>query len=418
MSKNILKRAAVVSLAALVTIPNITIPQKVYASIESDRANEGIGSAGCVLYRIVSSSPYGNYTRIVDECGNDALVNTSQWNEYKLLTSQGSPEVTMVTIGWSDETFYAIDGYQLAGQPKVNLSKDKLIKITDPYNCDQLSILKCLGNQLGSSYLFNRTEKEQEIKENNAKIAAEYAAKRAQDAVDQAAHDAEMEINRQMNTKSINSLGQKTDLPYSTDYMYDYKLQVINNSHNKIWASFDNERNYVQQWMIKHGFNSMEELANTTGKEYIDQRNAAKVYLRDISNGTLPPNCSYGDWIRHNLKKSLMGGWNGLAMWRDGQLLDFSVIVDNAMGKLITYEDETNANRQLYEWKLADLPVIASQPNLNLEQKDQMFESLTGSDTWINCISTTKLCKEAYNSYVPSYEFLDMFKSEWDKLSK
>ena len=149
----------------LTTIFSLCFGFKVLASIEADRASEGIESAGCTLYQIVSSSPYGNYTKIVDECGNDALVNTAQWNEYKLLTSQGFPEVIIVDAGWSDETFYAIQGYQLAGQPKVNLPKDKLIKITDPYNCDHLSILKRVSGQLNSSqYLFNQTKKEQEMK--------------------------------------------------------------------------------------------------------------------------------------------------------------------------------------------------------------------------------------------------------------
>lgn len=41
MSKNLVKKVAVASLAALVSVPNIINPT--YASIESDRASKGIG---------------------------------------------------------------------------------------------------------------------------------------------------------------------------------------------------------------------------------------------------------------------------------------------------------------------------------------------------------------------------------------
>ena len=160
MNKKMIKRVAVASLAALISVPNIVVPTNTYASIEQERANEGIRSAGCTLYNIVSATPQGNYVRLIDECGNDALVNANQWNEYQLMLQQGSPKVEAIFIGWGEKSFYAISGYQLAGQAEVNLPKDKQIKITDPYNCDHLSILKYLGNQLGSSYLFNQVAEE------------------------------------------------------------------------------------------------------------------------------------------------------------------------------------------------------------------------------------------------------------------
>lgn len=46
-NKNIVKKVAVASLAALISVPNIVTPTPTYASIESDRASEGIESAGC-----------------------------------------------------------------------------------------------------------------------------------------------------------------------------------------------------------------------------------------------------------------------------------------------------------------------------------------------------------------------------------
>ena len=113
---------------------------------EIDRAG-GAGFYG----KIVSATSQGNYTLLIDDCGDEGLVNTSQWSEYQSLLSQGSPEVIMVDIGWSEsgpggENFYVISGYQLAGQPEVKLPKESQIKIKDPFNCDQLSILKYLGN--------------------------------------------------------------------------------------------------------------------------------------------------------------------------------------------------------------------------------------------------------------------------------
>lgn len=173
MNKNLVKRVAVASLAALVSIPNIVTPTTTYAAIEDEQEFKGIEGAGCNLYKIVSTSPYGNYTKIIDEFDNNGLVHTSQWNEYQLMVQQGSPEVVYVNIDWCEETFYTIGGYQLAGQAEVEFPKDKQIKITDPYNCDHLSILKYLGNTLGSSYLFNQAAREKQLKDNNARLRAE-----------------------------------------------------------------------------------------------------------------------------------------------------------------------------------------------------------------------------------------------------
>ena len=49
---------------------------------EIDRAG-GVGFYG----KIVSATPQGNYTLLIDDCGSEGLVNTSQWSEYQLLLS-------------------------------------------------------------------------------------------------------------------------------------------------------------------------------------------------------------------------------------------------------------------------------------------------------------------------------------------
>lgn len=182
----------------LTTIFSLCFGFRVWAAADPDTyafelSSEGTGeidrAGGAGFYgKIVSATLQGNYTLLIDDCGDEGLVNTSQWSEYQSLLSQGSPEVIMVDIGWSEsgpggENFYVISGYQLAGQTEVKLPKENQIKIKDPFNCDQLSILKYLGNQLGSSYVFNQSKREQEIKENNARINAERAKQESKEAI-------------------------------------------------------------------------------------------------------------------------------------------------------------------------------------------------------------------------------------------
>ena len=398
----------------LTTIFSLCFGFKVLASIEADRASEGIESAGCTLYQIVSSSPYGNYTKIVDECGNDALVNTAQWNEYKLLTSQGFPEVIMVDAGWSDETFYAIQGYQLAGQPKVNLPKDKLIKITDPYNCDHLSILKRVSGQLNSSqYLFNQTKKEQEIKENNARINAERAKQQAQAKADQQQIDLNNQINAELNTKSENKAGQKTDLPYPSDYIKNYRIKAVEENHNKVWASFDNERNYVQQWLDKTGLKTLRKLVDNAYIEgiqhYGTQELAGIQYFKDIESGILPQNCSMGDWISYNLKKNLMGGWNGLAQWTDK--VDISIVSYGGQynDKLMSYQDIYNTNKEIYRMIESNLSTIYSYNYLTLEQKTSLVEQL--NTQFISPFGSQG--KKYVSGYESRTELINKIKHKW-----
>ena len=178
-NKNFVKKVAVASLAALISISNIVSPTPVQAAYNQE---EGCWTS---VGNIVSANPQGNYTLITDEDGEQGLVHTNQWNEYQLMLQQGSPKVINIwTKGFSSESYgyYGIIAYQLEGQKKVTLPENAAIKVTDFYNLDHLSVLKYLGNQLGSSYLFNVDQElqkeEQKIKQENARIAAEYAKER------------------------------------------------------------------------------------------------------------------------------------------------------------------------------------------------------------------------------------------------
>ena len=355
MLKKIVTKTVIASLAALISVPNIVTPTTTYASIESDMVSEGINGAGCTLYQIVSTSPYGNYTKIVDECDNHALVHTSQWNEYQLMLQQGSPEVIAVFAGWSEENFYTISGYQLAGQAEVNLPKDKLIKITDPYNCDHLSVLKYLGNTLGSSYLFNQTAREQEIKQNNARIDAERAAKQkaeAQRSAEESARNAQ--INAEMWTTNNDKYHITTQLLYTKDYLRNYNNTELTKSQEKLWNSFDNERNYVQKWLDKHNLTlkQLRDMNYTTvnleenSKKYGKQMYQANVYFKLIEQGKLPKNCSTGDWIRFMLKTDAMSGWNWCGLWDDN--IDFTPISDDGFIGFGALKDIYRINIDIY----------------------------------------------------------------------
>lgn len=175
------------------------------AGIEQSRVSEGINGCECSFWELKSETPQGNYTLLQDYSEHSILVHTSQWNEYKLLVSQGSPEVIDV---WGDEYsyeyedtdyfkgFYLITGYRLKGQKNVNLPKDKYIKITDPYNCDHLSILKYLGKTLDSNTLLDvnkyKAEVESKVKEEVEKkygTAEERAKKQAEQESKEAIYD-------------------------------------------------------------------------------------------------------------------------------------------------------------------------------------------------------------------------------------
>ena len=389
----------------LTTIFSLCFGFKVVASIEADRASEGIESAGCTLYQIVSSSPYGNYTKIVDECGNDALVNTYQWNEYKALVAQGFPEVIMVDAGWSDETFYAIQGYQLAGQPKVDLPKDKLIKVNDTFNCDHLSILKRVSGQLNSSqYLFNQTKKEQEMKENNARINAERAKQQAEAIADQQQIDLNNQINAELNMNA-------STLPYTLDYIKNYRDSQEEISHNKVWASFDNERNDIQQWLTAHGFKSMQELKDYAYKtgvtHYGLQEQVAIQYCKYVEEGK----CStIGDYIRLKFKENHMAMWNQLEKWNPGKG-DYGILPKGSKTKLICYEDEYKYNLEICKMIEANMPIIANYTHLNKEEKTKLIEQFLNS---FDEISKATYVKNIVKGYESRTELMNKLKNKWN----
>ena len=122
-NKNLIKKVAVASLAALISVPNIANAYNVTEQMKGT----GIGP-------VLSATNQGKYTQIEDDWGNTHLVNSNQWQEYQLLLQQGSPKVKNVWVGWNEDSFYAIAAYQLEGQQKVELPKDKYIKVSDPYN--------------------------------------------------------------------------------------------------------------------------------------------------------------------------------------------------------------------------------------------------------------------------------------------
>ena len=424
----------------LTTIFSMCFGFSAIAGIEQSRVAEGINGCECSFWGLKSEIPQGNYTLLQDYSEHSILVHTSQWNEYKLLVSQGSPEVIDV---WGDEYsyeyegtdyfkgFYLITGYRLKGQKNVNLPKDKYIKITDPYNCDHLSILKYLGKTLDSNTLLDvnkyKAEAESKVKEEVAKkygTAEERAKKQAEQQAeakaDQQQIDLNNQINAELNTKSENKAGQKTALPYSSDYIKNYRIKAVEESHNKVWASFDNERNYVQQWLTANGFKNLKELENIRynwktkedeekSAKYRSQSKAAQQYYKDIESGVLSQNCSMGDWIRYNLKKDLMGGWNGLAMWANK--VDISIVSYGGQynDKLMSYQDINNINKEIYRMIESNLSTIYSYNYLTLEQKISLVEQL--NTQFISPFGSQG--KKYVSGYESRAELINKIKHKW-----
>ena len=75
-----------------ITIFSLCLGFRVWAAADPDTymfelSSEGSGeidrAGGAGFYgKIVSATPQGNYTLLIDDCGSEGLVNTSQWNEY------------------------------------------------------------------------------------------------------------------------------------------------------------------------------------------------------------------------------------------------------------------------------------------------------------------------------------------------
>ena len=414
-NKNIVKKVAVASLAALISIPNIVGSTNTYAAYNQEY--ESYLSLG----NIVSSVNQGNYTLLTDSDGEQGLVHTSQWNEYQLMLNQGSPKVTQVWIKGSASGFYGITAYQLAGQQKVTLPENAVIKVTDNYNLDHLSVLKYLGNQLGQSYLFNidnALEKEkQKIQQENAKIATEYAKERAKWAEMDKQVEQQAQINAEMDVYSKNyGKNHNSSLPYTVDYLKNYRNSQAEIAHQKVWASFDNERNYIQQWLDSHGFKSMQELKNYAYKtgvtHYGLQEQVAIQYCKYVDEGKCS---SIGDYIRLKFKENTMAEWNQLAKWVDNYLIiDFDLNTINGSTKYIPYIDIYKINLEVCKMIEADMPIIANYSHLTKEQKTSMIDTLLSSGTLLNGTSTGKLSKEHVSNFETSAELRQKTMNKWN----
>ena len=412
-NKNLIKKVAVASLAVLISVPNIANAYNVTEQMKGT----GIGP-------VLSATNQGKYTQIEDDWGNTHLVNSNQWQEYQLLLQQGSPKVKNVWVGWNEDSFYAIAAYQLEGQQKVELPKDKYIKVSDPYNCDQLSVLKYLGNTLGSQYLFNEekayNDMVKQAQKNNARAAAEATKQQAENqrSAEESARNAQ--INAEMDIwDTKGKFKHNSQLPYTLDYLRNYKTN-IKKSQEKIWASFDNERNYVQQWLNKNNLTlkQLRDMNYTTvnleenSKKYGKQMYQANVYFEWIENGILPKNCSTGDWIRFMIERNAMSGWNWLALWSDK--VDFTPIADGTLQSWGTFEDISNINIEIYEMIKKDYSVILNYKTMSKEGCINQIESLCGG--FITPIATTTLAKSIYPQYQSRTELSKKLIDEFNAL--
>ena len=363
------------------------------------------------LATIVSAVNQGQYTLLTDEYDELGLVHTNQWNEYQLMLSQGSPKVVCVWTNGSSSGYYGIIAYQLEGQQKVTLPENAVIKVTDKYNLDHLSILKYVGNQLGSSQLFNvnaALEKEkQEIKKSQEKAAAEYAKERAKWAeMDKQVEQEKLQKEEAKKVTDRNS----TTLPYNRDYIKNYKDSQVEISHQKVWASFDSERNYLQQWLDSHGFKSMQELKDYAYKtgvtHYGLQEQVAIQYCKYVEQGK----CStIGDYIRLKFKENAMAEWNQLEKWAPRKS-DYGIWNEDSKIRFITCEDEYKINLEVCKMIEADMPIIASNTALNAEEKTAAVENLLN---YLTEIYTPTYVKDIVKGYETRGELMHKTLNKW-----
>ena len=447
------------NLILLTTIFSMCFGFSAIAGIEQSRVAEGINGCECSFWELKSETPQGNYTLLQDYSEHSILVHTSQWNEYKLLVSQGSPEVIDV---WGDEYsyeyegtdyfkgFYLITGYRLKGQKNVNLPKDKYIKITDPYNCDHLSILKYLGKTLDSNTLLDvnkyKVEAESKVKEEVEKkygTAEERAKKQAEQQDEAKADQQQIDLNNQINAElNMNA----STLPYTSDFLADYCMKNAQNSQEKLLASFDNERNYVQQYLDKNGFKSISDFYNKiahdedlwdTGydreglKEFAELQKkykplrAAKAYIENTESGKWPSDLSYGDYLRKYLKEGGFNGWIHINVWRIDEV-EQDYIPTIARGYTskgyktnknycVVIEDMYNNNVEVAKMIEADLPIIASYTHLSRYARTSLaFNMIKNSAHWISPdpmvniknidtgMTTSKLIDKWVEEYLPN----------------
>lgn len=363
------------------------------------------------LATIVSAVNQGQYTLLTDEYDEQGLVHTNQWNEYQLMLSQGSPKVVCVWTNGSSSGYYGIIAYQLEGQQKVTLPENAVIKVTDKYNLDHLSILKYVGNQLGSSQLFNvnaALEKEkQEIKKSQEKAAAEYAKERAKwSEMDKQVEQEKLQKEEAKKVTDRNS----TTLPYNRDYIKNYKDSQVEISHQKVWASFDSERNYLQQWLDSHGFKSMQELKDYAYKtgvtHYGLQEQVAIQYCKYVEEGK----CStIGDYIRLKFKENAIAEWNQLEKWAPRKS-DYGIWNEDSKIRFITCEDEYKINLEVCKMIEADMPIIASDTALNAEEKTAAVENLLN---YLTEIYTPTYVKDIVKGYETRGELMHKTLNKW-----
>ena len=415
-NKNIVKKVAVASLAALISVPNIITPTTVQAAYNQVDQATGVGSG-----KVVSAVNQGQYTLVNDDWGCSYLVNSNQWQEYQLLLQQGSPEVVLVITTDFDGDFHTIDSYQLKGQPEVKLPKNSCIKVNDPYNCDQLTVLKHIGNQLGTSYLYNQQKWFDDINKKNQQIYADIAKQQAQQQAENQRSAEESARNTQINAEMdvySNNYGKNhnSSLPYTVDYLKNYRDSQAEIAHQKVWSSFDNERNYIQQWLTAHGFKSMQELKDYAYKtgvtHYGLQEQVAIQYCKYVEEGK----CStIGDYIRLKFKENPMAEWNQLAKWADTYLsIDFDLDTINRSTKYIPYVDIYRINLEVCKMIEADMPIIANYSHLTKEQKTSMIDTLLNSGTLLNGTSTGKLSKEHVSNFETSGELRQKIMNKWN----
>lgn len=370
--------------------------------------------------------------------GDTSNVYIDQINEYSSFTKQYGPIIKGCDFAKDENGQKIVDAdgsryiskirfMEKAGGGEIALDKSEYLKV-GKYDHFRLIALKYsipirFKDGIYTEWMADRDNgfKGKLVKtQTDEKYEKEKAKKQAEAKADQQQIDLNNQINAELNTKSENKAGQKTALPYSSDYIKNYRIKAVEESHNKVWASFDNERNYVQQWLTANGFKNLKELENIRynwktkedeekSAKYSSQSKAAQQYYKEIESGVLSQNCSMGDWIRYNLKKDLMGGWNGLAMWADK--VDISIVSYGGQynDKLMSYQDIYNINKEIYRMIESNLSTIYSYNYLTLEQKTSLVEQL--NTQFISPFGSQG--KKYVSGYESRAELINKIKHKW-----
>ena len=389
--------------------------------------------------------------------GDTSNVYIDQINEYSSFTKQYGPIIKGCDFAKDESGQKIVDAdgsryiskirfMEKAGGGEIALDKSEYLKV-GKYDHFRLIALKYsipirFKDGIYTEWMADRDNgfKGKLVQtQTDEKYEKEKAKKQAEAKADQQQIDLNNQINAELNMNA-------STLPYTSDFLADYCMKNAQNSQEKLLASFDNERNYVQQYLDKNGFKSITEFYNKiakdkdlwdTGYDREGQKKfaelqkkykpleAARTYVENMESGKWPSDLSYGDYLRKYLKEGGFDGWRHINVWRIDEV-EQDYIPTIARGYTskgyktnknycVVIEDMYNNNVEVAKMIEADLPIIASYTHLSRYARTSLaFNMIKNSAHWISPdpmvniknidtgMTTSKLIDKWVEEYLPN----------------